>query len=644
MKKNIKLKKLLTMYLTLTLMSSLTTFTSAKIKFTPKSTIKVNKKIPKKHISKDLKALFSDFNSNSLLTNKKQNIQLPTTSLHKSNKKNSENYNQRINLKFSSGDRLLNGVALWLINEEVMKEIYNKLNISGRNGEKELSFFDYELGFKDPEIHTILPYDQNETFDKTKNNLEKYLKTNFKNMCQSLANNLKFSDRLDFSYKLNYKVEKVLKEIEQQISSEITNINNEIKKINGTSTSSTKEYNITKGQQFFESEGFKSFVDFLNPNLYEFLKNKLNEVNNKKNIFSIIGKEISKKELENLKSKLNKMNSLKSNFSRLLPKEKNYSSYGLFNSKYNIYFDDDYDLFKYNKYNKYNKKYYYNNFYNNYYIDDDDDDDYFFKNSSYRSSKNKEKEEKRIFEITNKLKSILYNSVIFKDLKQENIETLNENKKEYEKYIKNLNLILENIKLKNKQKNNLENNSNNDIEYVVGELKNDYKQIKKMLKENKNKGDNNKNLKNEMEKILDSLNLSKTFNKNKKQNNKELIKKAKEWLPIKVKYIKNLLNNKKLKNIKGKFIENQNLEETNLNNSTTNISEQSTMDETNLSNLSTDMSNQTDVNEVSLNNNNLKKQKKLSNKSLDIKNLQAMKNLINNISKKTNKKTSKKSN
>lgn len=637
MKKNIKIRKLLTIYLSFILASSIPISTSARTKFIPKSTIKTNKNKSGKNlsnilnksykktpinsnssteISEKLKSLLSKMDNSSILNKNKSN-QLSNKKfanipyLNQLDKRKNKNYNQRINLKFSSSDKLLNGVALWLINKTIMKEIYNKLNITVRDKEEKLSFFDYIFDFKNPEIRVILPYDENKKFEETKDNLEKYLKTNFRNMCQSLSRKLDLEE-----------IDKILREIEQQISSEISNINSEIEKINNASKSLKKEYYITKGQQFFEDENFKSFIDFINPDLYEFLKIKLNEENNEKNkkdVFSTIGKEMSKKELENLKLRLNKINNLKTNFSRLLPKEKSYLS-NLFGGKYSSYYYDD--------------------FYYDYDDDDydDDDDNYkFFKRLNYRSYKNKKREEeKRNSEITRNLKNILLDSVNFENLKKENIETLNENKKEYEKYMKNLELLLESIKLNKKQKVNSEINSKNNIECIVGKLKKDYKHIRKMLKENKKKGNKNENLKNEIEKILNNLNLSHIFEKNKKQNNKELIKKAKEWLPIKIKYINKLLSNKKFKNIKGKYIENQDLEDTNLSSISTDISEQpgiNGVNLSNLSNLSTDISDQTDVDETNLN-----------TKNLNFPKLQTTKKIKNNVLKKSNKKTLKKPN
>lgn len=637
MKKNIKIRKLLTIYLSFILASSIPISTSARTKFIPKSTIKTNKNKSGKNlsnilnksykktpinsnssteISEKLKSLLSKMDNSSILNKNKSN-QLSNKKfanipyLNQLDKRKNKNYNQRINLKFSSSDKLLNGVALWLINKTIMKEIYNKLNITVRDKEEKLSFFDYIFDFKNPEIRVILPHDENKKFEETKDNLEKYLKTNFRNMCQSLSRKLDLEE-----------IDKILREIEQQISSEISNINSEIEKINNASKSLKKEYYITKGQQFFEDENFKSFIDFINPDLYEFLKIKLNEENNEKNkkdVFSTIGKEMSKKELENLKLRLNKINNLKTNFSRLLPKEKSYLS-NLFGGKYSSYYYDD--------------------FYYDYDDDDydDDDDNYkFFKRLNYRSYKNKKREEeKRNSEITRNLKNILLDSVNFENLKKENIETLNENKKEYEKYMKNLELLLESIKLNKKQKVNSEINSKNNIEYIVGKLKKDYKHIRKMLKENKKKGNKNENLKNEIEKILNNLNLSHIFEKNKKQNNKELIKKAKEWLPIKIKYINKLLSNKKFKNIKGKYIENQDLEDTNLSSISTDISEQpgiNGVNLSNLSNLSTDISDQTDVDKTNLN-----------TKNLNFPKLQTTKKIKNNVLKKSNKKTLKKPN
>lgn len=637
MKKNIKIRKLLTIYLSFILASSIPISTSARTKFIPKSTIKTNKNKSGKNlsnilnksykktpinsnssteISEKLKSLLSKMDNSSILNKNKSN-QLSNKKfanipyLNQLDKRKNKNYNQRINLKFSSSNKLLNGVALWLINKTIMKEIYNKLNITVRDKEEKLSFFDYIFDFKNPEIRVILPYDENKKFEETKDNLEKYLKTNFRNMCQSLSRKLDLEG-----------IDKILREIEQQISSEISNINSEIEKINNASKSLKKEYYITKGQQFFEDENFKSFIDFINPDLYEFLKIKLNEENNEKNkkdVFSTIGKEMSKKELENLKLRLNKINNLKTNFSRLLPKEKSYLS-NLFGGKYSSYYYDD--------------------FYYDYDDDDydDDDDNYkFFKRLNYRSYKNKKREEeKRNSEITRNLKNILLDSVNFENLKKENIETLNENKKEYEKYMKNLELLLESIKLNKKQKVNSEINSKNNIEYIVGKLKKDYKHIRKMLKENKKKGNKNENLKNEIEKILNNLNLSHIFEKNKKQNNKELIKKAKEWLPIKIKYINKLLSNKKFKNIKGKYIENQDLEDTNLSSISTDISKQpgiNGVNLSNLSNLSTDISDQTDVDETNLN-----------TKNLNFPKLQTTKKIKNNVLKKSNKKTLKKPN
>ncbi len=629
MKKNIKTRKLIPVYLSLFMALNITTLTNAKIKHKPKPTIKTNNNILNKTYTKN-PTDSTKFNENlqSLLSNLKNkssfidnnNNPLLNISVNKYNKKYGKNYNQRINLKFSSGDKLLNGVALWLVNNNIMEEIYKKLNILKRENEEKSSFFDYMNSSKDPELHIILPDDKSEAFDEANNNLENYLKNNFKQLCESFATNkMTATSTTD-----------ILKNIDQEITHEISNINSEIKKINGSSTYSNKDFYILKGQQFFDSEDFKCFVNFLNPNLHNFLKQNLNTEKNEKNknnIFYMIGKEIYKNTLQDLKQKLSKMNSLKSSFSRFMPKKDTDSIFSFFNDKY--YFD----------------KYYFKNDRKYIFDDDDDDDDDFniFGITNSRTRKVKEYQNK-INEITKRLSNTIRNSITFKELKKENIATLNENKKEYEKYMKRLNLILENINLNKKQKDDSEIYLNNDIEHVVGSLKNDYKKIKKILKENKDKGGRSEELKNEMNKTLDSLHLSKTFKKNKKQNDKELTKKAKEWLPIKVKYIKNLLNNKKLKNIKGKFIENQNSEKTNLSNSTTDISEKSTMDETNLNNLSKDMLSQTNFNEANLKNNNLKKQKKLSNKSLDIKNLQAMKNLINNISKKTNNKTSKKSN
>ena len=667
MKKNIKTKKLIPIYLSLFMALNITTLANAKIKYTPKPTIKTNNNtlnktytknpINSKKFSENLKSLLSNLknkssflnnnnlnsnlnsnlnNLNSNLNNLNSNLNNPLLSIspNRYNKKYGKDYNQRINLKFSSGDKLLNGVALWFINNNIMEEIYKKLNISKRPNEEKSSFFGYMTGSKDPELHIILPDDKSEAFDEANNNLENYLKNNFKQLCESFATN-----KMTATSTAN-----MLKNIDQEITREISNIKSEIKKINGSSTYSNKDFYILKGQQFFDSEDFKCFVNFLNPNLYNFLKQNLNTEKNEKNknnIFYMIGKEICKNTLQDLKQKLSKMNSLKSSFSRFMPKKETSSIFNFLN--------DDY-YFKNNKRNIFDFD-----------DDDDDDDDSFniFGRKNSRTRKVKEYENK-INEITKRLSNTIRNSITFKELKKENIATLDENKKEYEKYIKRLNLILENMNLNKKQKDDSENYLNNDIEHVVGSLKHDYKKIKKMLKENKNKGGRSEELKGEMDKTLDSLHLSKTFKKNKKQNDKELTKKAKEWLPIKVKYIKNLLNNKKLKNIKGKFTENQNSDKTNLSNSTTDISEQSTMDGTNLNNLSKDILSQTNFNEANLNNknlnlsklqntkklknNDLKKQQKLNNKSLDIKNLQAMKNLINNISKKTNKKTSKKSN